>query len=117
LAGGILSPKIDRVFVGLGEYAAAHRYMEKKAQIGKVDFESGSLLDSQRLTTLGGSRLSLLIYSGSAVVVHRAHPQAQKVMMDDQRTFLIAQRSKTYNGSGILSSRKTRPSANKTTNA
>jgi NADPH2:quinone reductase len=36
LAAGRFSPKIDRVFVGLGEYAAAHRYMEKNARIGKV---------------------------------------------------------------------------------
>ena len=31
-----LSPKIDRLFVGLGEYAAAHRYMEPDARSGKV---------------------------------------------------------------------------------
>jgi NADPH:quinone reductase len=30
------SAKIDRVFVGLGEYAAAHRYMETNDQIGKI---------------------------------------------------------------------------------
>jgi Zinc-binding dehydrogenase len=36
LAAGRFSPKIDRLFVGLGEYAAAHRYMEKNARIGKV---------------------------------------------------------------------------------
>jgi hypothetical protein len=36
LAARIFSLKIDRVFVGLGEYAAAHRYMEEDARIGKV---------------------------------------------------------------------------------
>jgi NADPH:quinone reductase-like Zn-dependent oxidoreductase len=36
LAAGRFSPKIDRVFVGLDEYAAAHRYMQKDARIGKV---------------------------------------------------------------------------------
>ncbi len=36
LAEGHFSPKIDRVFVGLGEYAAAHRHMAKDARIGKV---------------------------------------------------------------------------------
>jgi NADPH:quinone reductase-like Zn-dependent oxidoreductase len=36
LAAGRLSPKIDRVFDGLHEYAAAHRYMEKDTRIGKV---------------------------------------------------------------------------------
>jgi len=36
LAAGRFSPKIDRVFVGLDEYAAAHRYMRKNARIGKV---------------------------------------------------------------------------------
>jgi NADPH:quinone reductase-like Zn-dependent oxidoreductase len=35
LAAGRFSPKIDRLFVGLGEYAAAHRYMEEGARIGK----------------------------------------------------------------------------------
>jgi hypothetical protein len=36
LAAGRFFPKIDRLFVGLGEYPAAHRYMEKDARIGKV---------------------------------------------------------------------------------
>ena len=36
LAAGRFLPKIDRVFVGLDQYAAAHRYMEKDARIGKV---------------------------------------------------------------------------------
>src|SRR5271165_5935193 len=29
-------PKVDRVFSGLDEYAAAHRYMEMNAQIGRI---------------------------------------------------------------------------------
>jgi NADPH:quinone reductase-like Zn-dependent oxidoreductase len=36
LISKLLSVKIDRVFVGLDEYAAAHRYLETNAQIGKV---------------------------------------------------------------------------------
>ena len=36
LVRGRFLPKIDRLFVGLGEYAAAHRYMEEDARIGKV---------------------------------------------------------------------------------
>jgi hypothetical protein len=36
LATGCFPPKIDRLFVGLSEYPAAHRYMEKDARIGKV---------------------------------------------------------------------------------
>ena len=36
LAAGRFSPKIDRVFVGLEAYAAAHRHLEKDARIGKV---------------------------------------------------------------------------------
>jgi NADPH:quinone reductase-like Zn-dependent oxidoreductase len=36
LASKLFSAKIDRVFFGLDEYAAAHRYMETNAQIGKV---------------------------------------------------------------------------------
>jgi len=36
LAAGRFSPKIDRVFVGLEQYAAAHRHMEKDARLGKV---------------------------------------------------------------------------------
>jgi NADPH:quinone reductase-like Zn-dependent oxidoreductase len=36
LAAGRFSPKIDRIFDGLDEYAAAHRYMERNCQIGKV---------------------------------------------------------------------------------
>jgi NADPH:quinone reductase-like Zn-dependent oxidoreductase len=36
LASGLLSAKIDRVFFGLDEYAAAHRYMETNKQIGKI---------------------------------------------------------------------------------
>jgi len=43
LAAGRFSPKIDRVFVGLDEYAAAHRYMEKDARIGKVVISLGGL--------------------------------------------------------------------------
>jgi NADPH:quinone reductase-like Zn-dependent oxidoreductase len=36
LASGHFSAKIDRVFFGLDEYAAAHRYMETNNQIGKI---------------------------------------------------------------------------------
>jgi Zinc-binding dehydrogenase len=43
LAAGRFSPKIDRVFVGLDEYAAAHRYMQKEAWIGKVVISLGGL--------------------------------------------------------------------------
>jgi NADPH:quinone reductase-like Zn-dependent oxidoreductase len=36
LAAKLFSAKIDRVFFGLDEYAAAHRYMETNAQVGKI---------------------------------------------------------------------------------
>jgi NADPH:quinone reductase len=36
LASGPFKPKIDRVFFGLDEYAAAHDYMRTTAQIGKI---------------------------------------------------------------------------------
>jgi hypothetical protein len=36
LSSKLFSAKIDRVFVGLDEYAAAHRYLETNAQIGKI---------------------------------------------------------------------------------
>lgn len=36
LASKLFSAKIDRVFVGLDEYAAAHRYTETNDQIGKI---------------------------------------------------------------------------------
>jgi NADPH:quinone reductase-like Zn-dependent oxidoreductase len=36
LATKLFSAKIDRVFVGLDEYAAAHRYTETNDQIGKI---------------------------------------------------------------------------------
>src|SRR6516164_3141546 len=36
LASNLFSAKIDRVFFGLDEYAAAHRYMETNDQIGKI---------------------------------------------------------------------------------
>jgi NADPH:quinone reductase-like Zn-dependent oxidoreductase len=36
LATGLLRPKIDRVFVGLEEYAAAHEYLSTNAQTGKI---------------------------------------------------------------------------------
>ena len=36
LAAELFKPKIDRVFVGLEEYAAAHEYMGTNAQTGKV---------------------------------------------------------------------------------
>jgi len=36
LASKLFSAKIDRVFVGLDEYPAAHRYLETNAQIGKI---------------------------------------------------------------------------------
>ena len=36
LAAGLLQPTIDRVFTGLEEYAAAHRYMGANAQAGKI---------------------------------------------------------------------------------
>ena len=43
LAAGRFSPKIDRAFVGLDEYSAAHRYMQKDARIGKVVISLGGL--------------------------------------------------------------------------
>jgi NADPH:quinone reductase-like Zn-dependent oxidoreductase len=36
LASELFKPKIDRVFAGLEEYAAAHDYMGTKAQVGKI---------------------------------------------------------------------------------
>lgn len=36
LASGLLKPAIDRVFTGLDEYAAAHRYMSANTQAGKI---------------------------------------------------------------------------------
>jgi NADPH:quinone reductase-like Zn-dependent oxidoreductase len=36
LASKIFSPRIDRVFVGLEQYAAAHRHLETNDQIGKI---------------------------------------------------------------------------------
>src|ERR1700730_5873367 len=36
LAAELFKPTIDRVFVGLEEYAAAHKYMGTNAQIGKI---------------------------------------------------------------------------------
>jgi NADPH:quinone reductase-like Zn-dependent oxidoreductase len=36
LVSKLFSAKIDRVFFGLDEYAAAHRYVEKNDQIGKI---------------------------------------------------------------------------------
>jgi NADPH:quinone reductase-like Zn-dependent oxidoreductase len=36
LSSKLFSAKIDRVFVGLNEYAAAHRHMETNDQIGKI---------------------------------------------------------------------------------
>ena len=36
LASELFKPVIDRVFVGLDKYAAAHRYMETNAQTGKI---------------------------------------------------------------------------------
>lgn len=42
LASGILQPRIDRVFMGLEEYAAAHRYMEMNSQIGKIVVSLGN---------------------------------------------------------------------------
>ena len=36
LATGRVVPKVDRIFSGLDEYAAAHRYMEMNAQIGRI---------------------------------------------------------------------------------
>jgi NADPH:quinone reductase-like Zn-dependent oxidoreductase len=41
LAADRLSPKIDRVFVGLDEYIAAHRYLQNDARIGKVVISLG----------------------------------------------------------------------------
>jgi NADPH:quinone reductase-like Zn-dependent oxidoreductase len=35
-ASGLFRPRIDRVFHGLQEYAAAHRYMETNVHIGKI---------------------------------------------------------------------------------
>jgi NADPH:quinone reductase-like Zn-dependent oxidoreductase len=42
LASGLFPPKIDRVFLGLDEYVAAHRYMEMNAQIGKIVISLGN---------------------------------------------------------------------------
>jgi NADPH2:quinone reductase len=36
LGSGLLSAKIDRVFFGLDEYVAAHRYAETNIQVGKI---------------------------------------------------------------------------------
>ncbi|MFE4062252.1 zinc-binding dehydrogenase [Streptomyces sp. NPDC059096] len=36
LASGTIRPVIDRVFDGLDEMPAAHRYLESNAQVGKV---------------------------------------------------------------------------------
>jgi NADPH:quinone reductase-like Zn-dependent oxidoreductase len=36
LTGGLFLPKIDRVFLGLDQYVAAHRYMEMNSQVGKI---------------------------------------------------------------------------------
>jgi NADPH:quinone reductase-like Zn-dependent oxidoreductase len=36
LASELFKPKIDRVFAGLEEYAAAHDYMGANAQVGKI---------------------------------------------------------------------------------
>jgi NADPH:quinone reductase-like Zn-dependent oxidoreductase len=36
LASGVLKPAIDRVFDGLGEYTAAHRYLSANTRTGKV---------------------------------------------------------------------------------
>jgi NADPH:quinone reductase-like Zn-dependent oxidoreductase len=36
LASGVLKPTIDRVFAGLGEYAAAHQYLSSSNRTGKV---------------------------------------------------------------------------------
>jgi NADPH2:quinone reductase len=36
LASGLFPPKIDRAFIGLEQYAAAHRYMETNDQVGKI---------------------------------------------------------------------------------
>jgi NADPH2:quinone reductase len=36
LVSKVFSVKVDRVFFGLNEYAAAHRYLETNAQIGKI---------------------------------------------------------------------------------
>src|SRR5258707_1747306 len=36
LASELFQPKIDRVFVGLEEYAAAHEYLRPNAHIGKI---------------------------------------------------------------------------------
>ena len=36
LVSNLLPVKIDRIFFGLDEYAAAHRYLETNAQVGKI---------------------------------------------------------------------------------
>jgi len=36
LASGSFTAKIDRVFYGLGSYAAAHQYFESQDHVGKV---------------------------------------------------------------------------------
>jgi NADPH2:quinone reductase len=42
LKSNLFSAKIDRVFSGLEEYAAAHRYMETNEQIGKIAVALGN---------------------------------------------------------------------------
>lgn len=36
LTQGLFPPKIDRVFLGLDQYVAAHRYMETNSHVGKI---------------------------------------------------------------------------------
>jgi NADPH:quinone reductase-like Zn-dependent oxidoreductase len=36
LSSGVLQPTIDRVFTGIGEYAAAHRYLGENTHTGKI---------------------------------------------------------------------------------
>jgi NADPH:quinone reductase-like Zn-dependent oxidoreductase len=49
LASGLFKPKIDRVFAGLEEYAAAHHYMGTNAQVGKIIVAlNGAIVDQNK---------------------------------------------------------------------
>lgn len=57
LAEGRFLPKIDRVFVGLDEYATAHRYAQMNTQIGKVVIS----LDGRQTNVSSGSTVRFLL--------------------------------------------------------
>jgi len=69
LAAGRFSPKIDRVFVGLDEYAAAHRYMQKDARIGKVVISLGGLKSN---VNSGGAGRFLLAFAPAGMAPGRS---------------------------------------------